>query len=42
VENTQARMFRKLGTHNRVGSLQVAHSLGLIDPEEPVSPAVPR
>ncbi|MFI5893715.1 LuxR C-terminal-related transcriptional regulator [Actinoplanes sp. NPDC051513] len=31
VENTQARMFRKLGTHNRAGSLGVAHALGLID-----------
>jgi len=41
VENTQARMFRKLGTHNRAGSLRVAHSLGLIDPAEPVSPAAP-
>ncbi|MCU7727768.1 LuxR C-terminal-related transcriptional regulator [Actinoplanes sp. KI2] len=36
VENTQARMFRKLGTHNRVGSLRVAHSLGLVETEEPV------
>jgi DNA-binding NarL/FixJ family response regulator len=35
VENTQARMFRKLGTHNRVGSLRVAHSLGLIEAQQP-------
>jgi DNA-binding NarL/FixJ family response regulator len=41
VENTQARMFRKLGTHNRVGSLRVAHALGLIDPVEPVIRAAP-
>jgi two-component system nitrate/nitrite response regulator NarL len=41
VENTQSRMFRKLGTHNRVGSLRVAHSLGLIEEQEPVIPAAP-
>jgi hypothetical protein len=31
VENTQARLFRKLGTHNRAGTLGIAHSLGLIN-----------
>jgi DNA-binding NarL/FixJ family response regulator len=41
VENTQSRMFRKLGTHNRVGSLRVAHSLGLIEAVDPVTPAAP-
>jgi hypothetical protein len=32
VENTQARLFRKLGTHSRAGALSVAHALGLIEP----------
>jgi two-component system nitrate/nitrite response regulator NarL len=35
VENTQARLFRKLGAHNRAGALSIAHSLGLIEPLEP-------
>lgn len=30
VENTQARLFRKLGVHNRVGALGTAHALGLL------------
>jgi DNA-binding NarL/FixJ family response regulator len=30
VENTQARMFRKLGVRNRVGALAIAHRLGLL------------
>jgi DNA-binding NarL/FixJ family response regulator len=30
VENTQARMFRKLGVRNRVGALAVARQLGLV------------
>jgi DNA-binding CsgD family transcriptional regulator len=32
VENTQARLFRKLGAHNRSGALRAAYRLGLIDP----------
>lgn len=31
VENTQARLFRKLGTHNRAGAVAMAHALGLLD-----------
>lgn len=31
VENTQARLFLKLGTHSRSGALTAAHSLGLLD-----------
>lgn len=31
VKNTQARLYRKLGTHNRAGTLTVAHRLGLAD-----------
>lgn len=31
VENTQARLFRKLGTHNRAETLATAYHLGLID-----------
>jgi DNA-binding NarL/FixJ family response regulator len=34
VENTQARLFRKLGAHNRSGALTIAHRLGLVDPAE--------
>ena len=30
VENTQARMFRKLGVRNRAGALVMAHRLGLL------------
>jgi two-component system, NarL family, nitrate/nitrite response regulator NarL len=30
VENTQARLFRKLGTHNRPETLIAAYRLGLI------------
>jgi DNA-binding NarL/FixJ family response regulator len=46
VENTQARLFRKLGAHNRSGALTIAYRMGLVDPadsdaEEPVQPAVP-
>ncbi len=33
VENTQARLFRKLGVHNRAGALTVAYRLGLVDPD---------
>jgi DNA-binding NarL/FixJ family response regulator len=32
VENTQARLFQKLGVHNRSGALTIAYRLGLIDP----------
>jgi DNA-binding NarL/FixJ family response regulator len=31
VENTQARLFRKLGARNRPGALAAAHALGLLD-----------
>jgi DNA-binding NarL/FixJ family response regulator len=32
VENTQARLFRKLGAHNRSGALTIAYRLGLVEP----------
>jgi DNA-binding NarL/FixJ family response regulator len=32
VENTQARLYRKLGTRNRTQTLTVAYRLGLLDP----------
>jgi DNA-binding NarL/FixJ family response regulator len=32
VENTQARLYRKLGTRNRAETLTVAYKLGLLDP----------
>lgn len=32
VENTQARLFRKLGAHNRSAALTTAYRLGLIEP----------
>jgi DNA-binding NarL/FixJ family response regulator len=31
VENTQARLFRKLGARNRAGALAAAHALGLLE-----------
>jgi two-component system nitrate/nitrite response regulator NarL len=31
VENTQARLFRKLGARNRAGALATAHALGLLE-----------
>jgi DNA-binding NarL/FixJ family response regulator len=31
VENTQARLFLKLGTHNRAGAIGAAHGLGILD-----------
>jgi DNA-binding NarL/FixJ family response regulator len=31
VENTQARLFRKLGARNRTGALSAAHALGLLE-----------
>jgi two-component system, NarL family, nitrate/nitrite response regulator NarL len=30
VENTQARLYRKLGTHNRAETIAVAYRLGLL------------
>ncbi len=38
VENTQARLFRKLGARNRQGALTVAYRLGLIDPASSAGP----
>ncbi len=34
VENIQARLFRKLGVHNRSGAVASAHSLGLLGDDE--------
>lgn len=31
VENTQARLFRKLGARNRSGALATAHALGMVE-----------
>ena len=31
VENTQARLFRKLGVRNRIGALMAAHAIGLLE-----------
>ncbi len=38
VENTQARLFLKLGTRNRAGAIAAAHVLGLLDPAH-ITPA---
>jgi two-component system, NarL family, nitrate/nitrite response regulator NarL len=38
VENTQARLFRKLGARNRAGALATAHAWGLIEVEQPEPP----
>ncbi|BCB91521.1 LuxR C-terminal-related transcriptional regulator [Phytohabitans suffuscus] len=35
VENTQARLFRKLGARNRAGALATAHVLGLLELLDP-------
>ena len=35
VENTQARLFLKLGARNRAGSIAAAHVLGLLDADTP-------
>jgi two-component system, NarL family, nitrate/nitrite response regulator NarL len=35
VENTQARLFRKLGARNRAGALATAHALGLLELLDP-------
>lgn len=44
VENTQSRLFRKLGVHNRAAALVVANQLGLLEPasRERASVPVPR
>jgi DNA-binding NarL/FixJ family response regulator len=39
VENTQARLFRKLGTRNRAGAVATAHALGLLELVAPGTPA---
>ena len=41
VENTQARLFRKLGTRNRAGALATAHALGLLELLHDTTPAGP-
>jgi DNA-binding CsgD family transcriptional regulator len=42
VENTQARLFRKLGVRNRMEALTIADALGLIDRAiVPVDEALP-
>lgn len=38
VENTQARLFLKLGAHNRAGAIAAAHNLGLLDTDAPTHP----
>jgi two-component system, NarL family, nitrate/nitrite response regulator NarL len=38
VENTQARLFRKLGARNRAGAVATAHALGLLELVAPGSP----
>jgi two-component system nitrate/nitrite response regulator NarL len=38
VENTQARLFRKLGARNRAGALATAHALGLLELLDGASP----
>ena len=35
VENTQSRLYRKLGARNRSGALVAAHALGLLEHPEP-------
>jgi DNA-binding CsgD family transcriptional regulator len=38
VENTQARLFRKLDARNRAGALTSAHALGLVESlNDPIS-----
>ena len=39
VENTQARLFSKLGVRNRAGALAAAYALGLLEPPAPADPA---
>ena len=38
VENIQARLFRKLGVHNRSGAVAAAHSLGLLGDDDETLP----
>lgn len=35
VENTQSRLFRKLGAHNRLGALTIADAWGLVNRNHP-------
>jgi two-component system nitrate/nitrite response regulator NarL len=35
VENTQARLFRKLGARNRAAALTTAHAIGLLERAAP-------
>jgi two-component system nitrate/nitrite response regulator NarL len=35
VENTQARLFRKLGARNRPAALTTAHAIGLLERAAP-------
>jgi two-component system, NarL family, nitrate/nitrite response regulator NarL len=42
VENTQARLFRKLGVRNRTGALTIADALGLINRATPAFDEAPR
>jgi two-component system, NarL family, nitrate/nitrite response regulator NarL len=35
VENTQSRLYRKLGARNRAGALAAAHALGLLESRPP-------
>jgi DNA-binding NarL/FixJ family response regulator len=35
VENTQARLYRKLGVHNRTEALTISHRLGLLESPNP-------
>jgi two-component system, NarL family, nitrate/nitrite response regulator NarL len=41
VENTQSRLYRKLGARNRSGALVAAHALGLLEliPEQALGPS---
>lgn len=41
VENTQSRLFRKLGVRNRAEALTVANRMGLLDAGAPPSPVEP-
>lgn len=39
VESLKARLFLKLGTHNRAGAIRAAYALGLLDDPHPGIPA---
>jgi two-component system, NarL family, nitrate/nitrite response regulator NarL len=41
VENTQARLFRKLGARNRAGAVATAHALGLLELVAPAPASAP-